>query len=142
MNNKNVLEEIRLLINSPSICTDSVFDLLYKHKCLYLLSRVTNNSERCSVYLATNQMIQEFRYNNCKKIFDHLNNSMPYAVIKGAALSNSIYGKPFYRVSGDIDILVSRENTNKIAEILAENGFQQGRVVNEEITPSSREDII
>lgn len=142
MNNKNVLEEIRLLINSPGICTDSVFDLLYKHKCLYLLSRVTNNSERCSVYLATNQMIQEFRYNNCKKIFDHLNNSMPYAVIKGAALSNSIYGKPFYRLSGDIDILVSRENTNKIAEILAENGFQQGRVVNEEITPSSREDII
>lgn len=142
MDNKNVLEEIRLLINSPGICTDSVFDLLYKHKCLYLLSRVINNSERCSGYLATNQMIQKFRYNNCQGIFDRLNNSMPYAVIKGAVLSNSIYGKPFYRLSGDIDILVSRENANKIAEILAENGFQQGKVVNEKITPTSRKDIL
>lgn len=141
MEYKNILEEIRALMESPGVCTDSVFNLLYKHKCLYMLSRVTNNPERCVGCFTANQMIQEFRYNCCKKIFDNLYN-VPYAVIKGAVLSNSIYGKPFYRISGDIDILASRENAKIIAEILIENGFKQGRVVDEEIKPSSRKDII
>lgn len=141
MDNKKIINEIHSLMDTPGTCSDSVSEFLYKQKCLYLLSRITNNSEQNSYYLTTNEMIQKYRYSYCKSIFYRLNN-IPYAVIKGAVLSNSIYGKPFYRLSGDIDILVSPNNAKQVTDILNDEGFTQGRVINEELMNLSREELI
>lgn len=52
-----------------------------------------------------------------------------YAVHKGAVLSYVLYGNPFIRKSGDTDILIPRAGANKVKGILLDNGFVQGRIV-------------
>lgn len=141
MDNIKIINEIKSLMNTPGTCSNVTSEFLYKQKCLYLLSRITNTSGQNSYYSATNEIIQKYRYSCCKNIFHRLNN-IPYAVIKGAVLSNSIYGKPFYRLSGDIDILVSPNNAKQVTDILNDEGFIQGRIINEELMNRSREELI
>lgn len=142
MDYQNVIKDIRSLMESPGSCSDFVSDYLYKQKCLYLLTKITNNnSDRYSLYLDTNKMIQEFRFLYCKEILKRLDN-IPYAIIKGAVLSNSIYGKPFYRLSGDIDILVAPKYLNEVTEILTNEGFTQGLVIDEEIKTRERNELL
>lgn len=141
MDKNELINEIHSLMDAPGIGSDIVSEFLYKQKCLFLLLRITNNPEQYSYLLTTNAMIQNYRYSYCKNIFYRLKD-IPYAVIKGAVLSNSIYGTPFYRLSSDIDILVSPNNAKLVADILIDEGFTQGRVVNEEITSHSREELL
>ena len=141
MDKNMFLKEIRSLLEAPHTCTDDLLNFLFKHKCLYLLSKATNILKHQYYYLTTNQIIQEFRYSYCKNIFLQLKD-IKYAIIKGAVLSNSIYGTPFYRISGDIDILISPKDASKVTEILINEGFQQGKIHNEKITASSREERI
>ena len=48
---------------------------------------------------------------------------LPYAIIKGEVLSIKAYGGEGYRKCGDLDLLVPRTYTDKIKEILKNNGF-------------------
>ncbi|MBN2983977.1 MULTISPECIES: nucleotidyltransferase family protein [Cohnella] len=49
---------------------------------------------------------------------------IPYAVIKGEPLSVMAYGEPGFRDSGDIDLLVPREQLNRVTEILHKYHFR------------------
>ncbi|MBQ8175053.1 MAG: nucleotidyltransferase family protein [Clostridia bacterium] len=51
--------------------------------------------------------------------------AVPYAVIKGEALSQQIYGVTDRRRSGDIDILIDKSNVKALEEFLQKNGFRQ-----------------
>jgi hypothetical protein len=65
----------------------------------------------------------ELFYSKLKPVFNDLH-QIPYAVIKGEVLSVMAYGDIGFRDSGDIDILVSRNNINEISEILNKYGFR------------------
>ena len=49
--------------------------------------------------------------------------NIPYALVKGEALSIQAYNKPGLRQLGDIDILISRRNVKELEHLLIENGF-------------------
>ena len=68
------------------------------------------------------KMVKEFI-----QIADLLNNHhIPFISIKGPLLSQIVYGDPSVRFSHDLDILVDRENVNKIHNILLSNGYELG----------------
>jgi hypothetical protein len=50
---------------------------------------------------------------------------IPYVIIKGEILSLQAYGGLGFRSSGDVDILVSRNDLSKVKMILEENGFEE-----------------
>lgn len=50
---------------------------------------------------------------------------IPYAYIKGEALSVTAYGDFGYRDYHDLDILINRRDIKKLEEIMLENGFEQ-----------------
>lgn len=54
----------------------------------------------------------EIRYNVCKNFFFELG-EIPYAIIKGAVLSQKAYGDPGARICHDIDILIDKDNQSK-----------------------------
>ncbi|MBE7057143.1 MAG: hypothetical protein E7388_06885 [Ruminococcaceae bacterium] len=87
------------------------------------------------------QLDDEMNHNLFKKIqgqcfFYNIKNlfSVPYAVIKGEALSKQAYGSVGQRTSSDIDILVSRKYLNDIELSLLSAGFEN--------TQKSRQDRI
>jgi hypothetical protein len=51
--------------------------------------------------------------------------SLHYAVIKGFALSEIVYGSPYARALGDIDILIDRESAYQMHEELGKLGYFQ-----------------
>ena len=120
----------------------NISDLLYRHRCLYLLSQTTDPTYKNKTLSqqALNKIAIKERYNACKELFEQI--SFPYAVIKGAVLSQSIYDSPFYRESGDIDIIVSRENIDVLKKALKSLGFIQGRVTDNGIVPFNRNELI
>lgn len=52
------------------------------------------------------------------------NNGIPSAVIKGNTLAADVYDDPNCRSSGDIDILIRREDAHKVDKILLDAGYQ------------------
>jgi len=81
------------------------------------------------------------RFTSCKNVFEKLSD-IPYAVIKGAVLSQAAYGDISYRSSGDIDILTSRSNVQYVKEVLKNEGFIQGKVIDNTIVPYTRSEIL
>lgn len=63
-------------------------------------------------------------YKELEPLFDALS-SVRYAVVKGEALSQQIYGIPDRRKSSDIDILIDKKNVQFLEEWLLELGFRQ-----------------
>lgn len=81
----------------------------------------------------------EFRgriwFHKLRPVFEALHQKgIPYAVIKGEALSWYMYQTVGKRVSNDVDILVDKANLNALDQILTEHGFQQyvseGKIAN------------
>lgn len=64
-----------------------------------------------------------FRYYHLNPVFATISD-MPYAVIKGEVLSKRAYGGLGYRNSGDVDILISRNNIYRLTKILCKYGFE------------------
>lgn len=64
-----------------------------------------------------------FRYYHLKPVFAAIED-IPYAVIKGEVLSKRAYGGLGYRNSGDVDILISRNDREHLARILCKYGFE------------------
>lgn len=120
--------------------------ILHNHNCLYLLSKLqaeTPYTQKIKVTNALNKLIVSERYKNCENVFELFEqNHIPYAVIKGAVLSNTAYQNPYCRYSGDIDILVSRKNINIIKQLMYSVGFTQGKVTNHGIVPYSRQEVL
>lgn len=65
-----------------------------------------------------------------------------YAIHKGAMLSKMLYGNYTTRISGDVDFLLSRDDSSTVKQILECEGFIQGRVVNGVVVPYTRSEII
>ncbi|OGO93615.1 MAG: hypothetical protein A2Y17_00715 [Clostridiales bacterium GWF2_38_85] len=122
----------------------NISKLLLEHDCLYLLTRINKNDdyiESAKIKIISNLLISKICHHACLNVFNELS-SIPYAVIKGAVLSKTIYDRFGLRSSGDIDILVSKDNIDTIKEILHENGFIQGKIISNEIVPYTRKELI
>ena len=63
-------------------------------------------------------------YKELEPLFESFS-SIRYAVIKGEALSQQIYGVPDRRRSSDIDILIDKKNVKFLEEQLHKLGFEQ-----------------
>lgn len=71
--------------------------------------------------MTATQAISALRFRELKPVLKEFD--FPYAVIKGEALSLLAYGRLGQRSSGDIDLLLSKENTKKAAPILEQFNF-------------------
>ena len=141
----NYIKAIRLLTSGEQPCFD-ISDTLYKHGCYYLLSKLNCSNEYSNLLKAQtllNKISIKERFKSCADIFKTLNNrGIPYAVIKGAVLSNSAYNDPFCRRSGDIDLLIDRKNIDEVKRIMLDNGFVQGRIGDNGIEPFTRKELL
>ena len=141
MNYSDTIEKIRRLAQGENVCDDALCKLLLDNGCYYLLSKSEKYASKRMIQVAMNSVVVSQRYKVCKKVFEDLND-IPYAHIKGAALSERIYGNPAYRMSGDIDLLVTPEYSDKVKSVLLENRFVQGRLSGDKIVPYSRRELI
>ena len=49
---------------------------------------------------------------------------IPFIPLKGFLLSHRIYGDPTYRITGDIDLLVSQDQAHQAIQVLLQKGFE------------------
>ncbi|MBE6693913.1 MAG: hypothetical protein E7589_04045 [Ruminococcaceae bacterium] len=112
--------------------------ILKAHKCHPLLKQT--NSQADMMERAVNISAVKERYRACEFFFK--NAEFPYAVVKGAVLSEAVCNDPFRRVSGDVDILINRRDADKAKRLLRESGFVQGRVTDGRIVPFARKEIL
>ncbi len=140
-----ILESINALANGKQPSLD-ISELLYQHKCFYLLNKINRDNEY--VQMMNNDMkrdsiyIQE-SYKECENIFKILEeNSIQYAIIKGAVLSKAAYEGPFCRYTKDIDILVNKDDVDIVKKILYDNGFIQARITKNGIKSLTRKEIL
>jgi len=138
--NNSIFLAIRDIISgiTPSI---DVSHILYDHRCFYLLSLYNNSySNLLTSKMAVNKLAISKRYRELSLFLEKVN--LPYAIIKGAVLSEALYGSSFFRISGDVDFLVHRNQGDDLKYLLLSNGFIQGRVKDSKIIPYTREELL
>ena len=140
-----IINAVRATVKSESLYIDisDISEILPKHKCFYLLAMMakTNGENRYLSDMAFNKAVITERYKTCVYVFEAIQ-ELPYAVIKGAVLSQAAYGDMSYRKSADVDLLVSRENVDKLTVVMRNNGFIQGRITDSSIVPFTRQEIL
>ena len=141
MTNQQIIKAVRTLALGAVPDID-ISELLYQHGCEYLLSLIPNSPYWKELMLkrVLNVAACRERYRTCRCVFDQT--EIPYAVLKGAVLSQVAYGDPALRSSGDIDILIRRQDASRLKQFLYSNGFVQGRVTDNGIVPFSRREIL
>ncbi len=144
-----ILELVCHILNQAykkKLTDGELFDLFSQHKCaglLYELSCPKEKQQEIAFYKMLNRNIIYVRYQSCASIFTQLEKQkIPYAVIKGAVLSLSLYGNAFVRRSGDIDLLICRNDADRIKQLLLSEGFIQGRITEQGIVPFSRYELL
>ena len=143
MNYTETIDKLRRLARGEDCCDDELFALLSSQGCHYLISKSKSYASKQTVTLAFNSIMQKKRYQVCKNVTDMLEaESIPYAHIKGAALSQRIYGNLAYRSSGDIDLLVPTEYSDQAKSALERVGFIQGKLADGKIIPYTRKELI
>lgn len=85
----------------------------------------------------TNAYIEKVKY--LSKIMEEC--SFNYALLKGAYLATKVYDIGD-RTSNDIDIFLHASNLTECQQLLKNNGFIQGNVINDEIVPATRREIL
>lgn len=141
MSYADMIEKIRRIARDETICDDALCKLLFDNGCYYLLSKSRTHASKRMLPVALNSVSVSHWYRNCQEVFEKMKN-IPYAHIKGAALSSRIYGNPAYRSVGDIDLLVPPAYSDEIKSILLDNGFVQGKLVDGQIVPFTRQELI
>lgn len=141
MTNQQIIQAVRALARGATPDVD-ISEPLYQHGCEYLLSLIPNSPYRKELVLqqALNMAACRERYRTCRCILEQT--EIPYAVFKGAVLSQMAYGDPALRSSGDIDILIRQQDADRLKQLLYSNGFVQGRVTDNGIVPFSRREIL
>ncbi len=125
---------------------DSFWELLFRHRCYGLQREVPcpeaqKKRQRLNASLNANNILT--RYRCCAPLFDALQKErIPYAVHKGAVLSQVLYKNPFVRKSGDVDLLVCRDDADRVKQLLCAEGFVQGRITSEGILPFTRQELL
>ena len=135
--------------NQPELSEDESLEfseILFNHNCFFLLSKINicNKFTKLSqITLMMNKATIKERYSNCQNVFNILNiTGVNYAVIKGAVLSQRAYGDYYYRKSSDIDLLIERDDIEKIKDILLSEDFIQGRINGSMIIPFTRQELL
>ncbi|MDR0920440.1 MAG: nucleotidyltransferase family protein [Oscillospiraceae bacterium] len=121
------------------ITNDDVSSVLYDHKCYDIIFRLPNSTcfdKACKKYIF-NKKRMEIYYKEIKPLLEQL--GIPFAIVKGVVLSQTAYGNPFIRNSGDIDILVAPQDISKVYHVMKKNNFIQGTIINGGIVAASRE---
>ncbi len=134
---EQIIEAIRACSRGEKPPYD-ISNILHSHRCYALIENSKEPAEL--VKQAVNRVVIKERYAACGKFFETA--KFPYAVIKGAILSSSVYGDPFLRISGDIDILMNRRDVDDAKRILQECGFVQGRISGDVLVPFTRQEIL
>lgn len=137
-----IISQLRKLINGEidDIREDDSFRaLLLAHGCNYLANKLTPNKQQFIDALSIFEVRERIKH--VSPLLNLLQN-VPYAMIKGPVLSKRIYGSPFLRRSGDLDLLLRRQDLDEAKRILLQCGFVQGRVVDEQIVPFTRQELV
>lgn len=138
MNYDEILRNIRLLSNGQHSEKD-ISALLIKHNCNYLLKQYKTDIKD-NIF---NKICINERYKACKNIFSTFEkNNISYAVIKGAVLSKMAYNDETCRKSGDIDLLLCRDDIDIAKQIMLNDGFVQGRITDNGIETFSRNKLL
>lgn len=139
------LDTIRKIANDKQVEED-ISEILYYHRCHYLLSRIKPDSkmhQKMVIEKKLNRNLVNNRYQACRNIIEGLReNNVSYAVIKGAVLSGSAYGDIYCRRSNDIDLLIDRNSIDTVKKILLTHGFIQGRITREAFEPYTRRELL
>jgi hypothetical protein len=114
---------------------EELIHLLLSHGCGYLFPDRLPTEK-----LALNRMAVKERLRVCKDVFARID--FPYAVVKGAVLSQRVHDDPFRRMSGDVDLLIRRQDADALKALLHAEGFIQGRITEEGVVPFSRREIL
>lgn len=141
MTNQEIIESVRALAKGEAPQAD-LEELLLRHRCDFLLTKLNKPPYKQHEQLArvVNAVAVKERYKACIPLFSQ--SEVPYAVIKGATLSQRLYNDPLVRASGDIDVLIHRRDADRLKQLLTANGFVQGRVTETGIKPFSRREIL
>lgn len=140
MTYEEIIKNIRQVIRCGKCDNEEIRDILISHNCYYLAKQISPSRGGDFSELACAVAVKE-RYKHAKPLFEALK-PHPYAVIKGAVLSKQIYGSPFIRRSGDLDILIRRQDLDFVKRVLLDNGFVQGRIIDNKIVPFTRKELI
>ena len=140
MTNAEIIHHLRSLVKGGRCDAPEMREILLAHCCFYLAQKTALAPiDRLSEI--TSAVTVKERFKQAKPLFESLR-STPYAVVKGAVLSERIYRSPFVRRSGDLDILLRREDLDFAKQVLLDAGFVQGRIVNGKIEPFTRKELI
>lgn len=141
MDSYQTFQSIQAIVTGDSSQIE-IAPLLWEHRCYYLLSLLQDNpySEKLKKKILINQQTILVRFNVLKILLKEI--KFPYAIIKGPVLSKRAFQNDSIRVSGDIDILIQKKDSEKYVDLLLQHGFQQGYLEKGKIVPYSREQII
>ena len=141
MTNQEFIKSIHALYRGETP-QDNIDKLLVRHGCDYLLTKIKSSpyNQQLALKRIMSSIAVKERYTACTFLFEQ--SDIPYAIIKGAVLSKTLYTDPFIRPSGDIDILIRREDADKLKHLLQSNGFIQGRITDHGIEPFNRREIL
>ena len=141
----DILNAVRALAQGKQPAAD-ISDILYEHGCFYLLSMLkaeNRYTKAAQTQAVLNRISVRERYAVCRPLFQAFDDAgIPYAVVKGAVLSQAVYGDCGLRASGDIDLLMDRRDIDEVEAVLAGNGFIQGRVTDEGVVPFTRKELL
>lgn len=140
MTNEEIIENLRKIARRESCDSAEMKEILLAHDCTELAGRILPSMQDKLTRLIASAEVKE-RYKHAVPLFEALRD-YPYAVIKGSVLSEQIYGSPFARRSGDLDILIRRQDLDFAKRVLLDNGFVQGRIIGDEIVPFTRKELI
>ena len=140
MSRETILTQLRSAVAGEAY-TDELRDTLEIHNCYGFPNRPAKTPNKLLQKLQ--QIVINTRFHVAEEAFRYLNaNRIPYAVVKGAVLSKRIYGNETARFTGDVDILLPRKYADDIKNCFLRNGFQQGRIVDDNIVPYTRRELI
>ena len=141
MNYIESVKDLRKLIKGGDIVNENLAARLEENGCLYLMMNIPSKRKIALKTAIANSEVIRNRYMLCKTLFKKME-CIPYALIKGAVLSKKIYGDPMYRISGDLDLLISPNSLELVKDILEDQGYVQGYIKEQQIVPYSREELI
>ena len=137
-----IIQELRRLVNGEETDSLELAEILYHHRCYALLTEMQLECEwkqKAQRSLMLHQLSLRRRYLSCKPVWETLSaERIPFAVVKGAVLSQTAYGSVNKRVSGDVDMLIRREDADTVKRIFREQGFIQGQLQDGRVVPFTR----